>query len=562
MMCNKVVRAVSRVLYMCIFTLLLVGCSHTSNVNQDNLQVDTGKPAEQEKADPLGKYTPPIEIRTCKELNPTMKFIPGNPDAESMEKNVWSRIYEEELGIKLKYMWVVPESQSYEKWSSVIASRNIPDAMEVPAEFYKVLLDNDMLEDMTDYIEKYASAEYKQLMAEDEIAMKSYTRNGRIFGVPSTGTWPAIELITVRTDWLKKLNLPEPKTMEDVYNIARAFAKEDPDRNGKDDTYGLATNGSIDSTYMDLVGFFNGYYAYVDMWMKDSNGSLVYSFTKPEFKLALDKLQNMYKEGIIDKDFARKTHWDVEEDMKSGKIGMYYGIYWTPGRAAFSRLNDPKAEWKVYEIPVVDGKKARPQGRGKVNRYYVVRKGYEHPEALVKLANIYIEKEIKNRLPPNISNSYIQVFKYALFRPDKPWPDIAWASKFESSLSNGDTSGFTEDEKYAFNMIRAAMGGNYGSDGMYGFTLYIYGPGYSTSIQKKIRDEGRILTDNFFGLLDPELQIKLNYLRDNFYETILKVIMGASIDEWDKAVEDWERTSGGDITEEVNRWYRMTSHEN
>ena len=43
----------------------------------------------------------------------------------------------------------------------------------------------------------------------------------------------------IRKDWLAKLGLKEPQTVDDLYTIAKAFTEQDPDGNGKKDTYGL-----------------------------------------------------------------------------------------------------------------------------------------------------------------------------------------------------------------------------------------------------------------------------------------------------------------------------------
>ena len=46
-------------------------------------------------------------------------------------------------------------------------------------------------------------------------------------------------LLLIRTDWLKKLNLSMPTTTEELMAVAKAFAEQDPDGNGKKDTYGM-----------------------------------------------------------------------------------------------------------------------------------------------------------------------------------------------------------------------------------------------------------------------------------------------------------------------------------
>ena len=57
------------------------------------------------------------------------------------------------------------------------------------------------------------------------------TKDGQIYGVFTKyqgGTMPI-----VRKDWLDELNLPEPATLDDYYNVLKAFTEQDPDGNGK-----------------------------------------------------------------------------------------------------------------------------------------------------------------------------------------------------------------------------------------------------------------------------------------------------------------------------------------
>ena len=43
----------------------------------------------------------------------------------------------------------------------------------------------------------------------------------------------------IRKEWLDKLNLQMPKTLDDLLNVAKAFTFRDPDGDGKVDTYGF-----------------------------------------------------------------------------------------------------------------------------------------------------------------------------------------------------------------------------------------------------------------------------------------------------------------------------------
>lgn len=54
----------------------------------------------------------------------------------------------------------------------------------------------------------------------------------------------------VRTDWLDALGLAVPTTWDELADVAQAFATEDPDGDGKDDTYGMAVPGASTNGYL------------------------------------------------------------------------------------------------------------------------------------------------------------------------------------------------------------------------------------------------------------------------------------------------------------------------
>ncbi|MFD6289345.1 extracellular solute-binding protein [Streptomyces sp. NPDC060205] len=71
--------------------------------------------------------------------------------------------------------------------------------------------------------------------------------DGKTYGVPFSRQ--AFNTY-IRKDWLKKLDLKAPATWDELTKTATAFAKKDPDGNGKDDTYGMVVPGSSERGYL------------------------------------------------------------------------------------------------------------------------------------------------------------------------------------------------------------------------------------------------------------------------------------------------------------------------
>lgn len=187
--------------------------------------------ASTEPADPLGKYDPPIEVTVIRPYDENVKFIEG----ESANDNLWTRRYEERLGVKVKYDWTLqgPTEQYYQKLNVAIASNDLADIMAVNSGQLKQLAEAGQLADLTDVFQSYASDFTKKIFSDDGgLALSSATFGGKLLGLPRLGSdIDDVPLLWVRKDWLTKLNLPDPQTMADVEKIAVAFATQDPDGN-------------------------------------------------------------------------------------------------------------------------------------------------------------------------------------------------------------------------------------------------------------------------------------------------------------------------------------------
>jgi multiple sugar transport system substrate-binding protein len=80
----------------------------------------------------------------------------------------------------------------------------------------------------------------------DQAWQSAADTKGQTYAVPFSAQ---ANVLLVRKDWLDKLGLQAPKTWDDVAAVAKAFTTQDPDGNGKADTYGLAVPGSTARGY-------------------------------------------------------------------------------------------------------------------------------------------------------------------------------------------------------------------------------------------------------------------------------------------------------------------------
>lgn len=549
-----------------LMMILTVACSKTNNSAEPGGTAPSSAPESSssatssetpETADPFGKYDPPITVSTARTVESNMKY----EDGDTLENNAWMKLYEDELGIKVKYDWTTPDAASYDqKLTVTIASGALPDITLVNRLQFQELSENDLLEDLTDSYEKYASDLTRKVLESDGgAALASSSLKGRLYGIPIMPSHiDSGHILWVRKDWLQKLNLPEPKTMADVFAISEAFTTKDPDGNNKNDTYGIALTKELYDGY-GLQAFFNAYHAYSQAWIQDASGNLVYGSIQPEMKSALIKLSEMYKSGELNKEFAVKDLAKVDEDVASGKVGMTFGAMYLPigGGIPNNKMQDPQADWMPYAIPSIDDQPAQPNISSGVDAFYVVKKGAKNPEAVVKIMNIafkigtFTDAETvetygnkgdieKWKYQPVYNNIETNIDKYLT---------ISKALKEQ----NPDTSKFSGAQATIYSMIQ---GYKATGEDVFGWAVErIFGEPSSMQLLHNYKENNQFVSNAFYGTPTPSMVSQMPALRKLELEEFTKIIMGASSpDKFDEFVATWKKLGGDQITQEVNEW--------
>lgn len=503
------------------------------------------------KKDPLGKYDPPIELTAARLVDQSFKFREG----ESIDNNPWTRGYEKELGIKLTSSWTVTGTQAQydQKLNLAIASGDLPDTFIVNAVQLKQLIEAKQLEDLTKVYADYISPSAKQFFdADGGTALKSATFGGKLMALPQPRSYPdGGHMLFVRTDWLKKLNLAEPKSMDDVFKIAEAFTTKDPDGNGKNDTYGLPLTKDFDY----FTGFANGFHAYPGIWIKDSAGKLAPGIIQPETKNTLAKLQQMYKNGQIDPEFGVKDFGKINQDIAAGKFGIFFSAPASPiVPLQAGKDNDPNMEWKSFPIPSIDSKPAYAQLGINFTNYEVVKKGAKNPEALIKLVNFAYEKiDGKANDLENYSKGKdgIELVKYRYAFVQDIYKNLNSYRHITAAFEKNDTSKLTAEEKTNYDRIIAFRNG----DSKQWNIERVFGPGGSFGVTDYYDKEKRFMKTEFYGAATPTMAEKQSSLGKLQLETFTKIIMGSSsVDEFNSFVDNWKKLGGDAIIKEVNDW--------
>ncbi len=500
------------------------------------------------------RYDPPIELSSVIGVDATVKFLDGN----DIYNNVWTRAYRNLLGINVNYKWVVDGSMYDQKLGLSVNSGDIPDMFHVNASQLKLYQEAGLIEDLTAVYAAEASANTRDILTQDELSLKAATIDGKLWGIPLTdASVTSASVLWIRQDWMDKLGMKAPASMADVLEISRRFAKDDPDGNGAQDTVGLCMDKDLFGAIAGLQGFFNGYHAYPGIWIEQGAG-LAYGSVQPEMRSALLALQKMYADGQIDREFGVKDVNALTESIAQGKCGMEYGVWWNPYHPLnLSQQNYPAAYWQAFPILSVDAAPAKSQYSAAVGAFLVVRKGYEHPEALLRMVNFWTDNIVRSQSDPirqkflgDINAPDVVLYKYTPIVLWEPNAAIEGGRKLRQALTKHDPSSLNLETQWRYRIIQA-----YFEQGVKEAWVEVAtnGPNGAVVILEQILQD-RGMLNAFYGVPTPTMAEKLPTLQTMESEMITKVIMGDSIDRFDQFVKDWYNLGGTNIVEEVNQW--------
>jgi putative aldouronate transport system substrate-binding protein len=123
------------------------------------------------------------------------------------------------------------------------------------------------------------------------------------------------------TKWLKAIGYNEaPKTLEELEDVFTKFRNNDPDGNGKKDTYGLSGDmkQNMGSSFNVIFGAYGTKW---NTWIKDKDGKLVNTITTEPLKQAMITLNRWYKSGLIDPEFITNDRDKFRQSFYNGRIG-------------------------------------------------------------------------------------------------------------------------------------------------------------------------------------------------------------------------------------------------
>lgn len=259
-----------------------------------------------------------------------MEWLVGQTSAEVDDNAEVVKMIEERFNIDLK-AWYVDPNNFTENLNVRFAGGEMPDVLVIggPDELSNYVEGGIIGELPIDVIREKAPNFAKVADENDDGSLwSSLIYDGKNYGVSNPMMQVPMALVW-RKDWLDKLNLEVPKTLDEFEAVMTAFVENDPDGNGKNDTSGMAerTFGAIFGAYgmRCTTGIGKGSGFTTTLQLGEDNVPF-FPFILPESKEALAKLHDWYTKGIIDKEFITGEnhggYGGLSHSFMNGKIGV------------------------------------------------------------------------------------------------------------------------------------------------------------------------------------------------------------------------------------------------
>lgn len=330
------------------------------------------------------------------------------------ENPVYS-LYESAINLKMVNKWALPTDGYNQQITSSHITGDYPDIFYVNDVQLDELIRNDAIVNLTPYYEQWGTQELKTTLEyNDKINFAYSTREGKIWGIPKVTDDCDRPTVWARTDWIANLNKKAtpagattfdsennlrfhadgPKSLDEFWALAEACALEDPDGNGRKDTFGISISSALNATNIPI---YNAYNAYPTTLKVNDAGKLVNLGVDPAMKKPLAKLAEMVQKGVIDSDYISWSDTDAWSKAASGASGLVLGPAYLPTwPLSNTRSLDENADWCASPMYQENGERIIPTRSLNVAGYYVVRKGFSHPEALIKILNNLATSDVEN----------------------------------------------------------------------------------------------------------------------------------------------------------------------
>ncbi len=219
-----------------------------------------------------------------------------------------------------------PPNNSEDAFKMMVASGKLPDViMWTYSSAIDRMYEEGTAIDLTELIAQHAPNLTRLYTERPELRREVETSSGRLYFFPSINPLLTMEDycrksyagLIIRDDWLDKLGLASPETIDEWYEVLTAFKTRDPNGNGFQDE--IPFDGWGLPYFLPAFGVLNTFCVKLD-------GTVAFGPMEQEYKAYLETMNKWYMEGLLGSNcLIHSDQWKTE-NIVNGLTGAFAGL--------------------------------------------------------------------------------------------------------------------------------------------------------------------------------------------------------------------------------------------
>jgi len=268
-------------------------------------------------------------------------------------------------GVNVEWQLLPPGNYQDAIAPRLAAGSALPDIIKLPdMDPTMKYINGKLFVPIDSYYEKFG-VNLKKLYNGEYAGLKASltTPDKKMYYIPQIGLGKEYQpYFMVNMRWLNNVGLKEPTTIDEFTNMLKAFRNNDPNKNGKQDEIPLSIEkGYIGKSFGPMFGL-----DLESRFFADKSGKVHFSYFEAAYKDYLTYLNSLYKQGLLDPDFATTTRDQKISRFAKDITGATFDYSWQMSQSYSNQFKDYDGK-----TPIVKG--IAPVKNINGDQYYVGR---------------------------------------------------------------------------------------------------------------------------------------------------------------------------------------------
>lgn len=304
---NKVVKKLAAAM---LASTMVVGMAACGSQDAGNSAASSSAPAASSAASTASSAAASESSTAAPEVTKPESISWWTHDGLNEENGAeqWFAEFEKFTGIHLDHQFI-PNNEYYDKLKLAFASDEVPEVFDLNGSNLALYASQGAIMDLTDLLK--ASDLYDKV---DPAIWDAISIDGKIYAIPKE--IPSAAVTYVRGDWLERLGMSAPTNYDEFLEMVRRFKAEIPECE-----IGITAPGV--KSEMNLPEFYQG----AHFGFAKVDGVWVDGFAQDNMAEAMQRMQDAYKEGLMDMEIITNKTSTCRDAWYEGKVGVFN--YWS-----------------------------------------------------------------------------------------------------------------------------------------------------------------------------------------------------------------------------------------